>query len=153
MLHILAAVYHSIMKQFLYFSIFSFFLTGCEPVYFVDIHNQTQTEVIIQIGFDKAEFKKKSWPGRSLRPYLEGYPYSADIGPVLEVDTVNLIYTYVLPPDKFFPLENAIGNRPNFRIISSLLIVSSDSIFISNRTELFDAFIEEKTRNWILEVK
>ncbi|PTB97198.1 hypothetical protein C9994_03875 [Marivirga lumbricoides] len=140
------------MKHILYSIIILFILTSCDPVFKADIVNYTNSDVIIQVGFDRTELEK-AWQGRPYIPYLNSYPKSYDIGSAIEVDTANLIYTYTLPPDKVFPLEGGIGSRPDFDIFKNLLIITSDTTFYKDKSEIFNAFNEIEKRNWILELK
>lgn len=123
-------------------------LISCDPVYHSEIKNETQTEIIIQIQFDRDALGYEYYT-----PFLNDFPGFGDVAPPIAIDTVNLVSTYKIASGDRLPLHSKIAKRPDYTIFKEILILKPDSIHLRNPEEIRDAFVETETRYWELIIK
>src|SRR3954465_5037805 len=128
------------MKQQICISILiGLLFSSCHPVYRAEIKNETDQNILIEVGFDKQELEK-SWDGRPYMSFLWSYPTGYLGENAILFDSINLTKTFRIPPGLSFPLETGIGSRPRYELFRSVRIMQRDTLTFPDKKAISKAF-------------
>lgn len=133
-----------IILSFLILLLFS----SCEKVYFTNLRNCTDTDLILEIVLDKDSVNKYNnhLKESTIISFNNG-------GKLIKIDSTNYIATFLLKPKEEYTFEGGLGEKPEFTEISKINIYGKDTLRINSRAEMFKNFEEESNRQYVLEVK
>ncbi|MES2574388.1 MAG: hypothetical protein V4572_05570 [Bacteroidota bacterium] len=119
-----------------------------EDFYTAKIVNESNTEMIVKIQYDKNSIDKKygdnSYQLGTLS--IENYPQ-------ISFDPKTLISTLKLMPKDSLLVEYGNVNNPKFEILKSISIYSNDTLLLDNREKIINGFIEMENHLLILKKK
>ena len=108
-------------KTIIIFTILTFFLCSCDPIFRAEIRNDSDRETILKIKFDTVELHKY-WGGKTYLPYLKSYPGHTDINHV-DFDTINLVKTFIIKSKATFPIETGTS-KPDLALFETITLIN-----------------------------
>ena len=122
--------------------------SSCEKIYWTNLKNSTNQNLILKITLDKDSITKynSNLSESKVISFNNG-------GKLLKVDSLNYVVSFLLKPTEEYTFEGGLGVCPKFTEISKITIYGKDTLNINSRKELFKYFKEEETRKYILEIK
>ena len=147
----LYAILKQEMKKHIILSLNLLFLllfSSCEKVYWTDLRNSTDTDLILEIVLDKDSVNKYNnhLKESTIISFNNG-------GKLIKMDSINYTATFLLKPKEQYSFEGGLGEKPEFTEISKINIYGKDTLRINSRAEMFKNFKEESIRRYVLEVK
>jgi hypothetical protein len=71
---------------------------------------------------------------------------------MLSIDTNDLSTSWQLKPDEEFVVEGELGTEPKFYLIKEIVVVTKDTLRLSDKQSMVRAFKERSKRNFVFEV-
>jgi hypothetical protein len=109
--------------------------------------NRTKVNACLIIKYDKLRLEE-SYRGKQYASYLKCQ--TNNTGTLLSIDTNDLSTRWQLKPDEEFVVEGEPGTEPEFYLIKEILVVTTDTIRLSDKQSMVRAFKEKTKRNFVL---
>ena len=123
---------------------------SCDPVFKTTVKNDSNTDITIEIQYDKEELKKY-WGDRPYIPILAGEVREG--GTLISFDTIDLKAMIKLKENETFTIEGGMGGGPDFELIKKISVFYYDTLILNNKESMHQSFKEFETRQFELKIK
>ena len=140
-----------IIKRF-YVLFFIVLFTSCDPYHEAYLCNESQKDIEILIKIDEQhviDIHNKNYSARFLKEFSKEAGNLEEV----EIDTVSLIGHYKIKTDKCALMDEGITISPEYIFNYLAVITISDTLILSNRKEIENAFKRIKGSRYELTVK
>ncbi len=124
--------------HFLGITFFTMIIIGCDPLTKSEIINNCDSDILVQLQFDK-DLLDSTWHGaNSYIAYLNDFGGMKDNR--ILFDSINLIATYRLTKNDTFLVHGAVGTHPRFIFNRLVLIKNSDTVNFDGYDKIYSKF-------------
>ena len=126
-------------------------IQSCDYGYSAKVINNSKTDILIEMKFDKAIMKEQIMKGRPYKNNIETFMNQGGI--LISFDTINQISKRKIRPNESYIVDEGLGGRPDFSEFISIIIYSQDTLVLDSKVKIEEAFKKIKARTFVLEIK
>lgn len=118
------------------------FLFACDHIHRAEIRNETASDLLLEITFNEEHLHEGYYAS-----FQNMYPGFEHIS-ALSIDTVHHVNVYLLASGESFPLHDAIARDPDFGLFKKISIIQTDTLVLSDSSEISAVFEHPNLRYW-----